>query len=169
MTTRGALERLTLSRYGSAELGQRVGAGPSQDAAEQPHDEGHARRRDVGVNGARRREDAAANDDAHQNTVRGGRPEAGRERRRPWLLAVRGTAPAPAQGPSGAGLVVVAMVAGKQWLLLLRIIDGRAGGHVSLSPCLPTFLPLSTVPLCGCFESSDPEAGACCKSRGGRS
>jgi hypothetical protein len=54
----------SLARDGGAELGKRRRASPCQDATDEPDDQSHAGRRDVGVNGARGSENAAADDDA---------------------------------------------------------------------------------------------------------
>lgn len=56
--------RLTFSWNCSAELGKGARARPREDAADEPDDQRDARRRHVGVDGPRRREDAAADDDA---------------------------------------------------------------------------------------------------------
>lgn len=56
--------RLTFSWNCSAELGKRTRARPREDAADEPDDQRDARRRHVGVDGPRRCEDAAADDDA---------------------------------------------------------------------------------------------------------
>lgn len=56
--------QLTFSRNCSAELGKGARARPREDAADEPDDQRDARRWHVGVDGPRRREDAAADDDA---------------------------------------------------------------------------------------------------------
>jgi hypothetical protein len=57
----------TFSGNGGSELCESRGSGPCETTADEPDQEGDARRRDIGVNRAGRREDAAADDDAHDN------------------------------------------------------------------------------------------------------